>query len=262
MISLPPFSVLSYNIHKGFSAGKKRFVLREMKEAIRALSPDIVFLQEVHGEHKGHAERIAEWPKNPQTEFFAEELWPHFAYGMNRTYMDGHHGNALLSRYPIRSWQNIDISKHRFEGRGLLHAQIEVPGLDDVLHAVCVHLGLSQVERKFQLQQIIGLVHDQVPASGPLVLAGDFNDWSLRASKVLARSLHAHEIFKQQGGKHARTFPAFFPVLQLDRVYVRGLGVEKTEVLAGKVWGKLSDHAGLFAVLMPEQTKQASSRKC
>ncbi|MFN8392433.1 MAG: endonuclease/exonuclease/phosphatase family protein [Bdellovibrionota bacterium] len=245
-------SILSYNIHKGFSAGKRRFVLREMKEAIGTLAPDIVFLQEVHGEHRGHAERIADWPKNPQAEFFAEALWPHFAYGKNRAYVDGHHGNALLSRYPIRTWQNVDVSAHRFEGRGLLHAEIDVPGLVDPLHAVCVHLGLSQVERRYQIQQIVRLVKEEIPSNGPLVVAGDFNDWSLRASKVLARTLHAHEIFKRHGGRHARTFPSFFPVLHLDRVYVRGFGVEKTQVLSGKVWGKLSDHAALFAVLLPE----------
>ncbi|MEO6146709.1 MAG: EEP domain-containing protein, partial [Sulfuriferula sp.] len=41
--------VASYNIHKGFSHFNRRMVIHELRERLRALSADIVFLQEVQG---------------------------------------------------------------------------------------------------------------------------------------------------------------------------------------------------------------------
>src|ERR1700745_327025 len=97
------FRVLSYNIHKGFTARNRRFVLREIRDAVRGLDPDFVFLQEVLGEHQGRRLRVGcAWPEKPQFDVLADELWPHFAYGRNADYEDGHHGNAILSKVPIR----------------------------------------------------------------------------------------------------------------------------------------------------------------
>jgi endonuclease/exonuclease/phosphatase family metal-dependent hydrolase len=39
------------------------------------------------------------------------------------------------------------------------------------------------------------------------------------------------------------------PMLQLDRIYVRGLGVEAVQKLVGAPWAKLSDHVALTATL-------------
>ena len=47
----------------------------------------------------------------------------------------------------------------------------------------------------------------------------------------------------------ARTFPAAMPVLQLDRIYVRGFKVEAAKVLHGASWARLSDHAPIMADL-------------
>jgi len=38
---------------------------------------------------------------HPQHEFLAHESWLHHAYGKNSVYDSGHHGNAILSRYPF-----------------------------------------------------------------------------------------------------------------------------------------------------------------
>ena len=78
--------ILSYNIHKGFSSGNRRFVLKKMREAIRLVHADLVFLQEVLGEHQVHRERVKEWPDQSQFEFLADEIWPHYTYGKNAIY--------------------------------------------------------------------------------------------------------------------------------------------------------------------------------
>ena len=244
-----PLTLLSYNIHKGFNLGARRFVLPEMRDAVRSVGADLLFLQEVQGEHNGHSERVPEWPAIAQFEFLAEELWPHAVYGKNVVHSLGHHGNAILSKYPIVAWKNIDVSAHRFERRGLLHAVIELPNTESHLHALCVHLGLSAGGRRAQVKDICDLVDSEVPAECPLIVAGDFNDWSLKVSAQLSKRLGLVEVFHCVHGMHARTFPSLFPMLQLDRVYCRGFEVARAEVVRDSAWRKLSDHVGLFAAL-------------
>jgi endonuclease/exonuclease/phosphatase family metal-dependent hydrolase len=242
-------SILSYNIHKGFNSTKRRFVLNDIRESLKHLDPDIVFLQEVQGEHSVLAQRVKNWPELPQSDFLAAESWPHLVYGRNRSYRVGHHGNAILSKFPIATWSNTDISAHQFEGRGLLHAVINWPFFEEPLHAVCVHLGLTGRGRDVQIGKLCEFVQEHVPASGPLIVAGDFNDWSLRASKRLSGMIHAAEVFHRSRGRHARTFPAWLPLLHLDRVYCRGFSIEQVGVIHTGIWRQLSDHAALTAVL-------------
>ncbi|MBB4862178.1 endonuclease/exonuclease/phosphatase family metal-dependent hydrolase [Pseudomonas nitritireducens] len=235
--------VLTVNTHKGFNAFNRRFILHELRDAVRATSADLVFLQEVHGEHQLHAERQPDWPPRPQYEFLADSMWPAFAYGRNAVYPEGHHGNALLSRLPIRRWDNRDVSVAGTEERGLLHAQIELPDGRD-LHAVCVHLGLHESQRQQQLRLLCSLV-DELPADAPVLVAGDFNDWRCRAGAVLA-GCGLQAAFPEPGGA-PRSFPARWPLLRLDRIYVRHLKVTLSEVLHRKPWPHLSDHLPLLA---------------
>lgn len=235
--------VLTVNTHKGFNAFNRRFILHELRDAVRATSADLVFLQEVHGEHQLHAERHPNWPSGPQYEFLADSMWPAFAYGRNAVYPEGHHGNALLSRLPIRSWDNRDVSEAGTEERGLLHAQIDLPG-ERALHAVCVHLGLHEAQRQRQLRLLCALI-GELPANDPVVVAGDFNDWRCRATGVLA-GCGLQPAFPASGGE-PRSFPARWPLLRLDRIYVRHLRVTLSEVLNRKPWPHLSDHLPLLA---------------
>ena len=121
--------VATLNIHKGLSLFNRRMVIHELREGLRKLEADIVFLQEVQGLHEKNALRFGAWPRAAQHEFLADEGWQH-AYGRNAVYDHGHHGNAILSRFPIVSSDNHDVSTHRFESRGLLHCRIAVPGLE------------------------------------------------------------------------------------------------------------------------------------
>lgn len=246
--------VLSYNIHKGFSSRNSAFVLREIKEAIREVQADLVFLQEVLGHHDEHARTFPELADVSQFEFLADEIWPHFAYGRNAVYDAGHHGNAILSKYPIKAWSNLDISTNRFEQRGLLHAVVQPPTAPPV-HCLCVHFGLFQRGRVQQVAQLAKRIDAEVRSDEPLVVAGDFNDWSERATQVLASEAGLQEAFHHRDGTHGRTFPSFFPFLSLDRVYFRGLTLLEAQVLSGEPWHRLSDHSPISAhFALPETT--------
>lgn len=240
--------VVTLNMHKGLSQFNRRMVIHELREGLNTLEPDLVFLQEVQGLNERHALRFATWPSAPQHEYLAQEGWVH-AYGRNRVRHYGHYGNALLSRFPIVSMENADVSSHRFERRGMLHCVVTLPGWRRNLHCVCVHLSLHERGRRRQLDALVERLEEVAGRGMPIVVAGDFNDWRQRATRVLEERLGMQEVSTIYGRRPARTFPSLLPVLRLDRIYVRGFSVVEAAVHVGAPWSLLSDHLALGAVL-------------
>lgn len=240
--------VATLNIHKGLSQFNRRMVIHELQEGLRGLDPDLMFLQEVQGLNQRHERRFATWPLAPQHEFLAGKQWKH-AYGRNAIYDHGHHGNAILSRYPIVSVQNEDVSDHRFERRGLLHCVVAVPGWRRNLHCVCVHLSLHERGRRRQLDAISGRLEEIATRELPIIVAGDFNDWRQRASSILEDRLGMSEVTIVRLGRAARTYPSLLPMLRLDRIYVRGFRIVSSRVHRGAPWALLSDHLAISAEL-------------
>lgn len=239
--------VLTVNIHKGFTFFNRKFILPELREAVRSVGADVVFLQEVTGTHTAHADKFDNYPDAPHYEFLADSIWPEFAYGRNAVYDKGDHGNAIMSKFPIVRFENHDVSISGPERRGLLHCELQVPECKVNVHAICVHLSLTEAHRTKQMDMLCALVSRQVPLHAPLIVAGDFNDWRHRADAQLAKGAALHEVFVQANGRPARTFPARLPLLRLDRIYVRNAVGHAPVVLPNKPWSHLSDHAPLAA---------------
>jgi len=243
--------ILTYNIHKGFSTGNLRFVLRQIREALVATEADLVLLQELQGQHRRHEQNIDSWPGASQLEFLADSVWPHTAYGKNAIYDDGHHGNAILSKYPFSNWENINVSPYRFASRSMLHGEIRAPGIDGTVHILCIHFGLLGAERHRQIAALCERIDLRVPGDAPLIVAGDFNDWTGRAERHFHSDLGLKEIFRTIHGRHARTFPAWWPFLPMDRIYYRGLQAVDCQRLGHMPWRNMSDHAPLLATFSP-----------
>ncbi|WP_066268604.1 endonuclease/exonuclease/phosphatase family protein [Hydrogenophaga palleronii] len=236
--------VLTVNIHKGYDVFNSRSVLEGLRHAVRAVRSDVVFLQEVQG---------GSGPSAAQYEYLADQIWPQHAYGRNAVAEGQDHGNAVLSRYPVLHDENHDLSVPGAEPRGLLHCVLAVPDGPE-LHVMCTHLGLREKHRRLQLAQICDIVSRHVPEHAPLVLAGDFNDWRQRADELLAPS-GVREVFRLSHGHHARSFPAGWPVLRLDRIYVRGVAMALPVPLPRRPWAQLSDHAPLAADIALEASE-------
>jgi endonuclease/exonuclease/phosphatase family metal-dependent hydrolase len=239
--------VLTYNIHKGFSTSNLRFILHDIKQSLQMVDADVLLLQEIHGERIISNNRFDDWPNNRQFEFLADQVWSHHAYGKNAVYKSGHHGNAILSKYPFVRWENIDVSFMRSASRSLLHGVIQIPGVEQCIHLICVHLGLFGRERASQLSILVKRIGSHVPADEPLIIAGDFNDWRGHAESYLHQGLGVSEVFKSTAGAYARTFPALLPVLSMDRIYYRGLALRHCQRLHDQPWSRLSDHTPLLA---------------
>jgi endonuclease/exonuclease/phosphatase family metal-dependent hydrolase len=147
-------------------------------------------------------------------------------------------GNALLTRHPIVEIHRIDLSMERREPRGAIAATIDVDGV--TLHVLAAHLGLRIYERRFQVRQILEYL-ESVRATQFVVL-GDFNDWLPGRSVV--------HVLDQRLGRppRPRSFPAFWPVVPLDRIWVHPReSLTKVAVHATPMARRASDHFPVVA---------------
>jgi len=208
-----------------------------------------MLLQEVAGVEEGasHEPRDPEDGLAAQLEALADEAWPYYAYGKNSIFAGGFHGNAILSKYPIQNWGNIDITIPPLHTRGCLHAEVVAPDHGVAFHLLSVHLGLWQTERRLQLSKLADYLSSHLAEQSSVLLAGDFNDWRENASKKLGARLGLDEAFLESNGKYARTFPSRWPMLALDRMYFRGMHVKRAIRITGAPWNQLSDHLPLLA---------------
>jgi len=158
-------------------------------------------------------------------------------------------GDAVLSRYPMRLMQAgaLPSVKGGFfvERRGALWVEIDVGGMKwQILNT---HLGLGWRERRVQARVLLG--ERWVGAVGmgtPLVLCGDFNSCPGGGVHGMLKGVLREVV--PFGGRN--TFPAGFPMLSLDHVFV-GADVD---VIEAAVWETClarvaSDHLPVLAVL-------------
>ncbi len=194
--------IMTWNIHGGVGPDGRRDLERVI-ELIQRHDPDIIALQEV--DSRSHRHRA-----EPVFERFAAALGAHCSEARLITAPDGDYGHVVVSRWPFRQTAHHDLSVKGREPRAAIEVTIETPyGL---LHLVAAHLGLSLHERRYQTALLTSLAR---AGPAPSLLLGDFNDWVWRGSvqRALAtcspvRTLH-------------RTFPAWLPLLALDRIYFR-----------------------------------------
>ena len=132
------------------------------------------------------------------------------------------------------------------EKRGVLYCRIVPPMTGKAIHVMCVQLGLREAHRQAQLAMLAEWVNE-LPDGEPVLVAGDFNDWRQKANHPLKVQAGLDEIFTRAHGRPARTFPVQFPLLRLDRIYVKNASASAPTALPLRTWRHLSDHAPLSA---------------
>jgi endonuclease/exonuclease/phosphatase family metal-dependent hydrolase len=153
----------------------------------------------------------------------------------------------VLSRFAIIGQENLDISAHPFESRGMLHCEIKLGARGPSLHCINVHLGLFERGRQWQIRALCERIRATVPRDAPLLIAGDFNDWRRKGNRAIVEELGVTEVFESVRGRPARTFPSVLPMFRLDRIYARGLAVLDARIHYAFRAGRMSDHAALAA---------------
>ncbi len=237
--------IVTWNIHKGVRGLglRKRLEIHNMQSAVAALNADVICLQEVRRINHKEAAHFTHWPALPQADFLAPAGYC-VIYRTNAFTKHGEHGNALLSRHPVVKQAHEDMSDHRFEQRGLLHATLNVAGQH--VHVIVVHLGLIAASRQRQLSQLAKYIERDIPKQDPLIVAGDFNSpiapvrW---AQSAFGQTTQPKPLLHALSG-HA-TFPSRLPLVQLDHVFARHAKMISSYVPQGKAWARMSDHLPL-----------------
>ncbi len=162
-------TVMTYNIHH--AAGTDGEVdLERIARVIRAASPDFVALQEVDKQTKrvDGADQAADLAR-------LTGMYP--AYGRAMSYDGGQYGNAVLSRYPIRSVrvQSLPWTEgEKREPRCAVAATAALPGKAGAIQFISTHLDHTResTDRLAQAEMINEAWQD---AGERTILAGDIN---------------------------------------------------------------------------------------
>ena len=199
--------------------------------------PDIVFLQEV-GVH--FHPRLNKHNLENHLEALSDAFWPHTSYGQNASCTNGHHGNAILSRWPLTEVFNLNLTVSPIEKRGLQHVTIHIEGRK--IHLLNTHLDVFYWTRKKQVQKLIEYINRTARTDCPVILAGDFNDWNSKTSLQIQKK----SFLKEVSHTPIKTYPHIFPVLPLDRIFCYLFDVEKVFSIPTEKGLGASDHLALM----------------
>ena len=239
------YKFITFNIHKARSTFLLSNTLKKLKEAIQTRPIDFLLVQELVGAGSNFIPNEFNERFSSQLEVLADSVWNDHCYGKNAINKGQHHGNAILSHYPISNWENEDLTLHKLEKRGLLHCEIPLAN-QQTLHLFNVHLNLRHTDRLKQIERVIARYLKLIPPEAPFILAGDFNDWGKELSHYFENKLKLFECHKKIHTTYAKTFPSFFPLLSLDRIYAKNIYPTEVKSLNESPWTALSDHLPLY----------------
>lgn len=146
----------------------------------------------------------------------------------------GLYGNAVLSRYPVRS-----VVRHRLPGagepRGLTVCRVALP--DREVYFLCTHLGLSTTARRRQITRLLEILE---PLPGPVILAGDLNcgPQAPELEPLLER------LTDTCTDPDLRTFPSVRLTHRIDYVFI---SPSLRATASGTIDTRASDHRPYFA---------------
>jgi len=196
--------VASWNIHSGVGADR-RYRPDRVRRVMRDLDADVLGLQEVDTGYRLSAQAH-------QIEDLAESFDGYSVAGPTLQREQYTFGNLLLSRWPLRDVERLDLSLPGREPRGVIRAVIEPPG-GRRLAVHVFHLGLRRSERVRQARRLLAAFPPEQDL--PSVWMGDANEWWSRAEPLRLLAARLGDTGR------VRTFPAVLPLLRLDRIWVR-----------------------------------------
>lgn len=205
--------VMTYNIYGARKGGITN--LDELAEVINKINPDLVALQEVdrfterNGVDVDIAKELAE--RCGMNYYFAK------AIDMN----PGEYGDAILSKYPLKSAYNYTLSidpELGGEQRSVALVEVETEGGN--LHFMSTHLDhLSDSRNRVrQAKELLAIIED-IPA--PLIVGGDFNATPGSESiEILNSKLH---VGCRNRNCTQATFSTTNPNKVIDYIFYKGI---------------------------------------
>lgn len=239
----PHFVAATYNVHTCVGVDR-RYDPERIAAVLRELGADIIGLQEVDARHRfgRHAD---------QWTYLAEATGLYAAPGHDIRDHRGRFGNALLTRFPVRSVRHIDLAVDGYEPRTAIDAELLADGRR--LRVVVTHLGLRAGERRQQIERLLAALAREPSDAEAMLIMGDLNEWRGRRGGILV-------LDRRLGRAPApRTFPSWLPVLRLDRIYVSGAATLQATTVHRSALARLaSDHLPLRAAVTWERARPST----
>lgn len=205
-----PVTVVSYNVHHGEGADGV-IDLQRIANVIRPAGADFVALQEVD-RNTGRSKGV------DQAQTLADLLEMPVVFGAALEFDGGQYGNALLTRYTLKSSVShvIPYSEGR-EPRIVLEAEVQLAAAGLTVRVMVTHLDhlRGDVDRLAGVEVIERIA--EARGDVPIILAGDLN-----ATPDSAPLERLRENWRIAGDSESLpTIPAGEPARQLDYVLCR-----------------------------------------
>jgi len=234
----PTFRVMSYNIHHGEGLDGK-VDLDRIAVLIKKEGADIVALQEVD---KG----VERTKRRDLPAELAALTGMTCIFSNNYSFQGGEYGNAVLTRFPVKSGTNTHYKMLRpGEQRGILQLKLDVRGHEVMFMNTHIDFREDDSERLLNTETIGQLFTNY--AGTPIILCGDFNDvpGSRTYEKLAALFVDSWNV---AGTGPGLTIPAESPKKRIDYLWIS----KGSPITPLKMWvpeSKASDHLPIVAEL-------------
>jgi len=229
--------VLTWNLHHGEGVDGK-LDLNRIAACIRESQADVVALQEI--EYMTGRTGQVDQPRE-----LGRLCGLSSVFGKNLDFQGGGYGNAVLSRFPVRSSFNRRLPiLDNGEPRGVLVVELEIPRLPQPCLVLCTHLDHRTADSERRLGA--GTIRDLIATRQgvPALLAGDLND--IPESPVLQLFLKDWEWLQSTP---LPTIPVTRPERQIDFILTRPLNRWRLTEARVLDEATASDHRALLMVL-------------
>lgn len=219
--------IMTFNIQHCLDYKNRVIDFDLFADAIKKSGADVCGLNEVRGEGA-----IKDY--TDQTNILGDKLGFYRYFGeaikVKRT---SPYGNAIVSKYPIKSSETIKIpdpvfkfERVNYETRCIIKAVINFDDTD-----VCflvTHMGLARRERKNAVKALCDII-DEITM--PVILMGDFN--AVPDDKVFTPLRERLSDTQDKSvNPEVKTYPSDNPVKKIDYIFYRGLKCIKTQTVA------------------------------
>jgi len=203
---------MSYNIHHGEGTDRK-IDLDRIARLILEHQADVVALQEVD---RG----VARTDRRDLPNELAALTRMTCVFSNNFAYQGGEYGNAVLTRFPVRTWTNTHYHMLRpGEQRGVLQIRLDLPGNRPLLF-LSTHLDFrpDDAERLSNIAELEAIARAQPDI--PMLVCGDFNDVpGSPTHQAMARLFD--DAWQLVGQGDGFTIPSTKPNKRIDYIWIR-----------------------------------------
>jgi endonuclease/exonuclease/phosphatase family metal-dependent hydrolase len=199
--------VIDYNLHNGFNAAGL-LDMEALAQVIEDSGGDVVSLQEVsRGWLVNGSVDMLQW--------LSRRLDMPYVFGPTEGFQ---WGNAVLSRYPIRRWENVALFSESLPfGRGYIRAEIDIgAGTLQVIDTHLHHLEEDSEIRQIQVPELI----DAWNGATHMALMGDMNATSDSPEMIMLADAGLVDVSAEIGPSPGYTYYSPSPDRRIDYIWI------------------------------------------